>query len=129
MSRATQDHHLKNIVGPESLLLYTKFEGNRPRPADFGEKKKSVKGLLPYMDMAAILVTGPGPTEQTFILPTHNSSTWNYTSVGLAALQQKTFESIKLRDIEHRSNNDLDRWDSNVFLYSFRKLYVQTFSL
>ena len=49
------------------------------------------------MGMAAILVTRPGPIEQIFILTTHKCAAWNLASIGLVALQQKMFESIKLR--------------------------------
>ena len=60
------------------------------------------------MGMTAILLTWPGLFEQTFSLTTHKRTIWNLSSMGLAALQQKMFESINLSDLGYRSNNDLD---------------------
>ena len=72
------------------------------------------------MGMAAIA----GPFEQTFILTTHKSFSWNLTSMGLAALQQKMFERIYLSDLGQRSNNDLDLWCSYAFMYWVSQLLV-----
>ena len=64
------------------------------------------------MGMTAILVTWPGPFEQTVSLKIRTSYIWNLASMGLAAFQQTMFESINLSDLGRRSNNDLDLWYS-----------------
>ena len=56
-----------NFVGAKTLTLNAKFEGNRP--ADLEED--DFKVLLPYMGMAAILVTWSGPFEQTLVHLSH----------------------------------------------------------
>ena len=45
------------------------------------------------MDMAAILVTGPRPFEQTFVPPSHGASTWNLASIGPVVSEEEMFES------------------------------------
>ena len=66
-------------------MLYIKFEGYQP--AGFGE---DFKGVLPYMDMGAILVTGPG-SWILFCPPSHLGSIWNLVGTALAVLE-KMFE-------------------------------------
>ena len=44
-------------------MLHTKFRGNRPAVPE----KKILKGFLPYMGMAAILVIRPASCHQIFI--------------------------------------------------------------
>ena len=58
-----------------------------------------------------------------FIFPIHNSCTWNLALMDPAASQQRMFESINLSDLGKRSNNNLDLWYSNVFMYSVNYLY------
>ena len=64
------------------------------------------------MGMVAILVIWPGPVEQTFILLSHGSSTWNLSSIGLEVSKEKKFENVNLSDLGPRSMNDLDLWYS-----------------
>ena len=89
-SRSTQDHHLTNFAGPDSLMLIQV----RRSSACWFQRRRFLKFCLPYMGMTVIFVIWPGPFEHTFILTTHKSSTWNLASMGLAALQQKIFESL-----------------------------------
>ena len=72
-----------NLVVLEHLMLHTKFQGHLP----FGSGE-DFKFFLPYMGMAAILVMWPGPFEQTFVPPSHRSSIWNLTLIGLASMDQ-----------------------------------------
>ena len=44
------------------------------------------------MGMAAILVMWPGPFEQTFIPPSHGSSTWNLASTD-PVVSEEMFEN------------------------------------
>ena len=76
------------------------------------------------MGMAAILATWPRLFEQTWI---HTGFTCNLVTMSLSALQQM-FESISLRDLEQRPNNDFDLWYSYVFMYSLSQLLVPTFN-
>ena len=63
------------------------------------------------MDMAAMW---PGPSEQTFVLPSHGGSTWNLASIGLAISKEKKFENV-----ESKLMNDLDHWYPYWFMPSF----------
>ena len=114
-----------NSVRSESLMLYTKFEGNQS--SGFGQE--CFKKTFTIYRHGGHLGQWPGPGlfEQTFLLTIHRSSKWNLASMGLEALQQK-FESINLSDLGQRSNNDLDLWYSYAFMYSFSQLHVPTFS-
>ena len=77
------------------------------------------------MGMAAILVTWPGPFEQTIIFTTNKSSKWKLASMDLAALQQ-LFECVNLSDLGQKSNNVLDLWYSYEFMFSLRRLLTFT---
>ena len=55
--------------------------------------KRIFEGFLPYMGLAAILVMWPRCLEQTFVPPTHGSSTWNLALIGPAVLEKKTSEN------------------------------------
>ena len=44
-------------------MLHTKFRGNWPA----GSGEEDIKGFLPYVGMAAILVMGPASCHQIFI--------------------------------------------------------------
>ena len=81
---------------------------------------------LPQACVVAILVMWPTSFEQ-ILSPDHKGSTWNLTLTYPAAWKQM-LESINLNDLWQRSNNDLDLWYSNVFVYSLRQLSVLTFS-
>ena len=50
-----------DLVELESLMLYTKIQ-----PQNFLGSAKMILSVLPYMDMAAILINGPRPFEQIF---------------------------------------------------------------
>ena len=80
-----------DLVGPQSLMLYTKYEGNRP--AGFGEEE-FYKVFTIYGHGGHLGHMRPRPFEEIFILSTHKSSTWNLALMGLAASQQKMFESL-----------------------------------
>ena len=75
-------------------MLYTKFKGHGLA----GFREEDFEGIS-YVVMAAILVTWAGMFEQTFILTTHKRSTYNFVSMGIVPLQQKTFDSINMRDL------------------------------
>ena len=51
-------------------MLHTKFQGHMP----FGSGEEGFLRFLTYIGMAAILVTCPGPFEQTFVPPSHVGS-------------------------------------------------------
>ena len=89
MSRSTKDHHLNNFVGPKSLTLYTSFK----LIGLLVPEKKTFEGVLPYMEMAAILVIWREPIEQTFVSPSHWYSTWNLASIGTVVSEEKIFEN------------------------------------
>ena len=44
------------------------------------------------MGMVAILVMWPGPSEQTFIPPSHEDSKWNLASIGPVVSEEKMFK-------------------------------------
>ena len=95
------------------------------------EKRICFNGLLPYMGMAAILVTWPGPFEQTFILTTvtHKSATWNVASMGEGTLQEM-FETINLK----WPWSKVQQWPWPLILITYEYMYwlsqllVPTFS-
>ena len=64
-----------NLVVLKHPMMHTKIQGHWP----FGSGEEDYFRLLLYMAMAAILVMWPGPFEQTFVPPSHRSSTWNLT--------------------------------------------------
>ena len=49
------------------------------------------------MGMVAILVTWPGPFEQTFVPPSHGGSIWNLTLIGQAVSEEKMFKECGWR--------------------------------
>ena len=55
------------------------------------------------MGMAAILVTWPGPFEQTFVPPSHGGSTWNLTLIGQAVSEEKMFKEYGRRTTDRRT--------------------------
>ena len=68
-------------------MLYTKFDGHQPtgfRQEDF-KRVFTIYGQRSQYDQL-------GPFEQTVILTTRKSSTWNLASMGLGALQQKNLK-------------------------------------
>ena len=56
-------------------------------------QKKIFEGFLPYMGMAAILVMCQRYREQTFVPPTHGSSTQNLAIGVQAVWERKVFET------------------------------------
>ena len=46
------------------------------------------------MGMAAILVNGPQPFLQSFVLLPQGGSTWNFSNIGPEASEEKSFEII-----------------------------------
>ena len=62
------------------------------------------------MGIAAILVMWPKPFEVTSTLPSHQSTTWNLASIGLAVIEEKKFENIESEWLGPMSMDDLDMW-------------------
>ena len=58
------------------------------------------------MDMAASLVMGPGPFEQTFVAPSYGGSIWNLTLIGSAVSEQKMFKECGRRTDRRRTADD-----------------------
>ena len=52
-------------------MLHTKFQGHQP----FGSAEEDFLRFLAYMGLAATLVMGPGPFEQTFLPRSQGGST------------------------------------------------------
>ena len=50
------------------------------------------------MGVAAILVMGPGPFEETFVPPSEGVSTWNLSSIG--PVVSEMFENVEGRKDE-----------------------------
>ena len=48
------------------------------------------------MGMEAILVTWPGPFEQTFVSLSHGDSIWNLASIGAVVSEEKMFKECGL---------------------------------
>ena len=63
------------------------------------------------MGMAAILVMWPGPFEQTFAPPSHRSSIWNLTLIGLVVSEEKMFKECgRRRTTEADLSYKLTKW-------------------
>ena len=58
--------------------------------------------LLPYMDIAAILMMWPGPFEQTLFPLFHGSSIWNLTLIDQSVSDEKIFKIVWTTDDDAR---------------------------
>ena len=83
-------------------------------------EKKIFKGFLPYMGMAAILVTGPASCHQIFISLFLKTLIKNLVQIGKVVSEKIRFEFLYVHDLGPRSRNDLDLQYSQAFIYSIR---------
>ena len=74
-------------------------------------EKKIFKAFLPYMGLAAILVTCPRCSEKIFVPLTLRGSTWNLAPIGPAVLEKKIFEN------GGRTDDNGQRTDDGAYLY------------
>ena len=79
-------------------------------------EKKIFEGFLPYMGMAAILVS---LYLKAFIK--------NLFQIGTVVSEKNRFEFLHVHNLGPRSSNDLDLQYSHTFIYSIRCLYLPTF--
>ena len=83
-------------------------------------EKKSFKGFLPYMGMAAILVVWPASCHQIFISLYLKAFIKNLVQIGKVVSEKIQFEFLYVHDLGPRSRNDLDLQYSHTFIYSIR---------
>ena len=83
-------------------------------------EKKIVKGFLPYVGMAAILVRGPASCHQIFISLYLKAFIQNLVQIGKVVSEEIQFEFLYVQDLEPRSRNDIDLQYSHTFIYIIR---------
>ena len=101
-------------------MLHTKFRGNRPQVPE----KKIFEGFLPYMGVAAILVTS---CHQIFISMYLKAFIQRFGQIGPVVSEKIQFEFLYVHDLGPRLSNDLDLQYSHIFIYSIRCLLLLTF--
>ena len=80
-----------NLVILEYSMLHTKFQViGLSLP-----ETKILEVILARMGIAAILVMWHKPFILTFILSSHEGSTWNMASIGLVFFEEKKFENVE----------------------------------
>ena len=90
-------------------------------------EKKIFEGFLPYMGMAAILVTLLASCHQIFISLYPKAFIKNLVHIGTVASEKIWFEFLYVHDLGPRSRNDLDLQYSLTFINSLRCLLLPTF--
>ena len=83
-------------------------------------EKKILKGFLPYVDMAAILVMGPDSCYQIFISLYLKAFIQNLVQIGKVVSEKIQFDFLYVHDLGPRSRNDLDLQYSHTFIYFIR---------
>ena len=73
-----------NLVVPEYQMLHTKFQGHQP----FGFERDFLNVFTIY-GHGGHLGYVTKPCEVTSIPPSHESTTWNLASIGLAVIEEK----------------------------------------
>ena len=71
-------------------MLHTKFQGHR----SIVSGEEDFFRFLPYMGMAAILVTWPEPFEPHFVPPIPGDYIWNLVTIGPVVSEEKSFEIV-----------------------------------
>ena len=89
-------------------------------------EKKIFVGFLPYMGVAAILVTGPASCHQIFISLYLKAFIRNLVQIGTIVSEKIRFEFLYVHDLRPRSRNDLDLQYSHTFIYLIRFLLLLT---
>ena len=79
-------------------------------------EKKIVKGFLPYVGMAAILVMGPASCHQIFISLYLKAFIQNLVQIGKVVNEKILFEFLYVHDLWPRSRNDLDLQYAHTFI-------------
>ena len=82
--------------------------------------EKILKGFLPYMGMAAILVMLPASCHQIFRSLKLKAFIKNLVQIGKVVSEEIRFEFFNVHDLGPRSRNDLDLQYSLTFIYSIR---------
>ena len=85
---STQGHHLSNLGSTLLSDAICQVSNNIGQSVP----KKKFLNILPYMDMAAILVMGPGSLDQIVVTPSQGGSI--LTLIGPVVSEKKTFESM-----------------------------------
>ena len=89
--------------------------------------EKILKGFLPYVGMAAILVMGPASCHQIFISLYLKAFIKNLVQIGKVVSEKIRFEFWYVHNLGPRSRNDLDLQYSHTFIYSIRCLLLLNF--
>ena len=90
-------------------------------------EKKTFKGFLPNVGMAAILVMLPASCHQILISLYLKAFIQNLVQIGTVVPEKIWFEFLYVHDLGPRSRNDLDLQYSNSFIYSIRCLLLLIF--
>ena len=90
-------------------------------------EKKIFEGFLPYMGMAAILVIRLASCHQIFISFYLKAYIQNMVQVCTAVSEKIQFELLYVHDLGPRSSNDLDLQYSLTFIDLFRCLLLPLF--
>ena len=81
-------------------------------------EKKRIKGCLPYMGMAAILVMWPASCHQIFISLYLKAFIRKLVQINKVVSEKIWFEFLYVHDLGPRSRNDLDLQYSHIFIKS-----------
>ena len=76
-----------------------------------------VKGFLPYVGMAAILVMGPASCHQIFISLYLKAFIQNLVQIDKVVSEKIRFEFLYVLDLGPKSRNDIDLQYSHTFIY------------
>ena len=87
-----------NLVVIEHPMLHTNIQCHRL----FDSREEYFIRFHHIMGIAAILVMSHKPFVLTLILPSHEGSTWNMASIGLAVSRKRSLKMLNLSDLRQR---------------------------
>ena len=82
------------------------------------KEKKILKGLSPYVGMAAILVMGQASCHEILISLHLKAFLKKLVYIGKVVSEKIRFEFLYVHDLGPRSRNDIDLQYSHTFIYS-----------